>query len=166
MLIAHPQTPSRLLDEIRNVAHRFHSTCHDDVRIAQQNFMTTKDDCFQSGTAGLVYSVRRDLLRNAGTIADLPRGVRTVAGASRMANDDFVDFGWLNLCAGQCFLHCDYAQICGAQWSQRSAESSYRGADSRSNEHRFHECDSTIILRCRPRACRFFLPWKLSGPFL
>src|SRR5215813_4722973 len=129
MLIAHPQTPSRLLDEIWNIAHRLHSTCHDNFRVAQQDFVATQNDRLQPRAARLVNRIGRDLLRNARSVADLPSWIRTVTRTSRVPHYHFIDRGGFNVRAGESFLYGNHAKIDGIQRQERTSKLS----DGRAN---------------------------------
>ena len=101
MMIAHAKSPSPFLDDIGNSAHRLGAACDHDIGISQNDFLISQNNRLQPRTARLVHRVCRHFLRNAGSVADLPRGIRTITGASRMTNHYLVDGGALDTGAGE-----------------------------------------------------------------
>src|SRR5881227_558778 len=100
MMIAHAKSPSPFLDDIGNSAHRLGAACDHDIGISQNDFLISQNNRLQPRTARLVHGVCRHFLRNAGSVADLPRWVGAITGPPCMTDHDFVDSSTLDAGAG------------------------------------------------------------------
>ncbi len=90
--VPHLVAPSRVdgIDEVRHAAHRLDAAGEHDVGFAERNRARAGSDSFHARRARLVHRRRRHAVRQPGAPEHLPRGVRSRASLSRMADEHVV----------------------------------------------------------------------------
>src|SRR5258706_15883890 len=120
--MTHREAKARALGKVRNARHAFRSASQDNVRAAQHDLFSSKNDRAESGPAGLVHGKRRHAIGHSGAKSNLSRDVRTAAGLTSTAPDRIVDLVGSNLSAPQTFRRHHGPQIRRGPTLQRSTK--------------------------------------------
>ena len=134
--VAHPVTPASLaVQNIRCLTHAFGSTGNDDFGIIGHNRLHGEVDGFQAGAANLIYSKRRNYIRNAGLDCALPCNILSQSRLQNIAENNLIHLVRLNLGSFYCFGDGHRTQVgrrkrCqspvkGTDWSPNRTDNNY-----------------------------------------